>query len=100
MTTYRIENTIVKVENATASWDEAVRWDGRNHVSVATGSQWEHETLYRSRKGRYWLEHSSQWEGSVSYAEWLSPQGAARWLLLNLHELPDDLQQYAEDVCE
>lgn len=101
MATYRMEDgTIVKTENATASWEEATRWDGRNRISRATGSQWESETLYRSRRGRYWIEHTSQWQGSTPWAEWVSPQRAAAWLLANDHEVPDDLRDAAEQIEE
>lgn len=100
MARYRIDGMVVDTANATASWDEATRWDGRNHISIPTGSQWEHQRLYRSRKGRYWLECWSQWQGSTPHAEWLSPQEAARWLLANDEELPDDLAQYEEEVSE
>lgn len=80
MARYRIDGTVVDTTKATKVWEEATRWDGRNHISVPTGSQWEHETLYRSRKGRYYLVRQSQWQGSTPYAEWVSEQEAARWL--------------------
>jgi hypothetical protein len=66
----------------------------------ATGSQWNHETLYKSRKGRYYVEHSSQWQGSRPHGEWVSPEAATRWLILNNHELPDELQKYEDEVSE
>jgi hypothetical protein len=100
MTVYRIENSVVNTENATRSWEEDTRFNGSNHISVATGSQWTHETLYRSRKGRYYVEHTSQWEGSTPHAEWVSPEEAARWLLANGHEVPEDLLAAAESVSE
>ena len=101
MTKYRMEdNTVVETDNATQSWEEETRWDGNNHISVHTGSQWEHQTLHRSRKGRYYVECTSQWQGSRPRAEWLSPQAAARWLLLNESELPDDLKQLEDEISE
>lgn len=101
MSTYRMsDGTIVKTENATQSWDEATRFDGSNRISVATGSQWNHETLYRSRKGRYYIEHASQWQGSTDTAEWVSLEEAARWLLHNEHELPAELKHFEEQVTE
>jgi len=100
MARYRVENTIVNTDNAVRSWEEATRWDGSNHISKATGTQWDHETLYKSRKGRYYVEHTSQWQGSTPRAEWLSPEAATRWLLQNDHELPEDLEQYADEVSE
>ncbi len=101
MATYRMDDgTVIKTENATAEWAEDKRWDGNNMISVATGSQWNHQTLYRSRKGRYYIEHESQWQGSTPHAEWVSNHEAARWLLANDHELPEDLAALEAEVCE
>ncbi len=101
MTRYKMDDgTVVDTDNATQSWDEAQRWDGSNHISVATGSQWHHQTLYRSRKGRYWLEHTSQYQGSTPHAEWIGKRTAAAWLLANDHEVPDDLAEAAQEVSE
>lgn len=101
MARYRMEEgTLVDTKNATQSWEEETDWNGNNHISRATGSQWNHERLYRSRKGRYYIEHTSQWQGSLPHVEWVSPEEAARWLLLMEHELPADLQKIAEKVSE
>jgi hypothetical protein len=101
MSTYRMDDgTVVKTENATQEWKEDKNWDGNNWISVATGSQWHHERLYRSKKGRYWVEHTSNYQGSRDSAEWISNRQAAAWLLANDHEIPEDLKQYAEQVEE
>ena len=100
MSRYRIDGTIVDTANATSSWQEAEDWDGNNHISRATGSQWKHETLYRSRKGRYYRVRTSQWQGSQRYAEWVSRHEAARWLLAQDEDLPADLADVAEEVAE
>jgi len=100
MARYRIDDVVVDTENATASYEEATFWDGNSHISKATGSQWDHETLYRSSKGRYYVVHTSQWQGSCNSAEWVSPTEAARWLLANDEELPDELKQYGDEVSE
>lgn len=101
MSTYRMDdNTVVNTENATAKWNEETTWDGNNHISVATGSQWAHERLYRSRKGRYYVEHWSQWQGTRERAEWVSQHHAAVWLRTNGHELPDDLAHLADEIEE
>jgi len=94
------DQTIVDTDKALRTWEEATDWNGSNHISRATGSQWNHQTLYKSAKGNYYLVHSSQMQGSMDHAEWLEPQEAARWLLLMDEELPEDLQQYAEEVSE
>ena len=100
MARYRIEGSIVDTDNATQSWAEKTRWDGHNKVSVHTGTQWNHQTLHRSRKGRYYIERTSQWQGSTPSAEWVSPQEAVRWLMLNEEEIPKDLSQYEDEVSE
>lgn len=100
MPKYRIENKVVDTETATKSWDEDTTFDGHNNISVPTGSQWNHETLYRSRRGLYYIVHTSQWQGSRPYAEWVSPEQAAVWLLTNGHEVPEDLKKAAEVVSE
>jgi|SRR5262252_1923909 len=101
MGTYRIDDgTVVKTENAKQTWEEALDWDGRNHISRATGQQWHHETLHCSRRGRYWIEHESNWQGEQARAEWIDNRRAAAWLLHNDHELPDDLKEIAAEVEE
>lgn len=94
------DGTVLDTENATKDWAEDTFFDGSNHISRATGTQWNHQTLYRSRKGRYYVVRTSQWQGSHASAEWVSPQEAARWLLLNGHSLPDDLTQHEAEVME
>ena len=61
-------------------------WDGKNQISCATGSQWEHQELYRTTGGRWVLHSWSQWQGSKpTYAE-ISNAEAAKWLVQNEHE--------------
>lgn len=101
MTKYRMDDgTVVDTDRATARYDEDTRFDGNDHISVATGSQWAHQTLHRSRKGRYYIEHSSQWQGSTPRAEWISEHQAAAWLMANDHPVPTDLSAVADDVSE
>ena len=88
------DGAIVDTARAARSWDEASEWDGRNHISKATGDQFTHETLYKSAKGRYYIVHSSQWQGSRDHAEEISLRDAAAWLLQNEHELPEDLAEF------
>jgi len=100
MAKYRIEGTIVDTHRASQSWEESTDWDGKDHISRATGSQWNHQRLHRSRRGRYYLETWSQWQGYRPHAEWISPQEAARWLLQMDEDLPADLRQYEDEVSE
>jgi len=98
---YRMEDgTIINPEKAVLMWDEDTYFDGRNTCSKATGSQWTHERLYKSRKGRYYILHWSQWQGSRDHCEWVSEHEATRWLLANEHNLPPDLAHLAEEIEE
>ena len=72
-------------DKATA-FDEDTWWDGRNDVSRATGSQFEHEVLYLTA-GERWVKHNwSQWQGTSDVWEEIDPADAVRWLVVNGHE--------------
>lgn len=101
MARYRMEGgNVVDTEKASRVWSEAKDFDGRNFISRATGGQWNHQSLYRSRKGRYYVESWSDWQGSTASCEWVSHQEAFRWLLHNGHDIPSELEQYREEVEE
>ena len=101
MTRYRMsDGVVVDTNDATRAWEEARDWNGSNYISRNTRSQWTHETLYRSRKGRYYLVYSSQWQGSKPSAEWVSKEEAAKWLVLNDKDLPAELEALAEQFTE
>jgi len=92
---------LVDTDKAKQSWDEATYWNGSNHISKATGDQFLHETLYLSSKGRYYIEHSSQWQGSVPSASEISKEEAAKWLILNEHDdLPEELAGLLDEMVE
>jgi hypothetical protein len=94
------DETVVDTARATATYEEETLWGGQNHISRATGTQWDHETLYRSAKGRWYIEHTSQWEGKLPSAEWVSPEKAAAWLVLMGAEVPPELEEAAGKVTE
>jgi len=94
------DGSVVDTDKASLHWEEDTYWDGSNHISKATGSQWDHETLYRSRKGRYYTEHTSAYHQGRVNIEWVSPEEAVRWLLVNGHELPDDLKDIEDSIVE
>jgi hypothetical protein len=72
--------------DAATAYTEATRWDGNNHISVTTGSQWDHETLYLTKGGR-WVRHRwSQWQGSTPTYEFITDDQAREWLLANEHD--------------
>ena len=65
---------------------EKTMFDGRNHLSANTGSQWEDETLYRTTRGTFVLHSTSQYQGSPDTWTRLSADEAVAWLLRNDHE--------------
>lgn len=95
---YRIDGKIYDTETATQHWAAAEDFDGRNYIDRSTNSQWDHQTLYRSPRGTYYLEHWSQYQGSTATAEVLPPAEAAAWLLEMDYCLPADLQQFADEI--
>ena len=67
-------------------FDEGARWDGSNHISLATGSQWDHEILYRTAGGRWVLHRWSQWQGRPERYRFITDAEAQTWLLKNEHD--------------
>jgi hypothetical protein len=61
---------------------EAREADG---TSVATRTRWEHEYLYRTRKGRWVLEHESNHQNGQDWHEFVTDVQAEDWLLRNRH---------------
>jgi hypothetical protein len=101
MTKYRMKDgTVLNTEKARKRWDEETEFDGHNQISKATGSQWEHETLYESNKGRYYIESDSDWQGSVSSASLISEEEAVKWLLVNERRVPEKLKHLVEEIEE
>jgi len=70
-------------------YEESSHFDGHNMISDATGSQWEHEEVYKTAKGTYVLHAWSQWQGTAPTFEKVSESRAYRWLVR---------QGYANDV--
>lgn len=100
MSRYKMEDgTVVNTNNASNSWDEETRWDGHDDVSINVGPH-EHQKLYRSRKGRYYLETWSEWQGSVAQAEWVDNAEAACWLIFNKNDLPSELKHLKDKITE
>ena len=77
-------------------YPEGTRFDGNNHISLATGTQWEHEALFRTAGGRWVLNWWSQWQGTVPTWQYVEPEWAREWLLRN--EYDDDAVEAALGV--
>jgi len=65
------------------TWEEDTYWNGNNHISKATGTQWDHEQLYKSRKGSWIINRWSQWQGSTERWTQIGESEAHEWLLRN-----------------
>lgn len=65
--------------------------DGRNWISKATGSQWEHEELCRTAGGKWVLNRWSQYQGTRETYELISADEAAKWFARNELEPPERL---------
>jgi hypothetical protein len=86
--------------DAAKRWSEGTRWDGSNHISVATGSQWEHESLWRTKRGVYVLHAWSDWQGSGEGWTRIDASEAAEWLIRNGHEATSGELQRAVTALE
>jgi hypothetical protein len=80
--------------DAASRFAEGEYFDGHNYISKATGSQWEHEALYRTAGGSWILTRWSDWQGSPAPTyEAIPDAAAAAWLAANGHEA---CAEYAE----
>lgn len=91
-------------EDEAIKFDEDTRWDGQNRISVATGSQWEHERLFYTSSGVWVLRRWSQWQGSTESYEELTQDAATRWLSRNrchddagFEALPEEVRRAVAD---
>jgi hypothetical protein len=69
-------------------------------MSLATGSEVEHETLYLSSAGKYYVVWESDSGELPAYARWLEKAQAAAWLMRMGHPLPGDLDIMVEQCAE
>ena len=101
MARYKMDNGIIAdTEKATGRWRERREWDGCNHYGRSSKSQWHDQILYRSKKGNYYVENQSREDGISDSAEWVTPQEAASWLLVNDYNLPEGLAEFDEKLIE
>lgn len=67
-------------------YQEDTHHDGRNHISVNTGTQWDHQSLYRTKGGTYVLCEWSDWQGSIERYGIMDEKSADDWLVANGHK--------------
>jgi hypothetical protein len=97
---YRAGNSVVHPERAAARWEEKRDFDGHNFLGRISRDQWTYETLYRSRRGRYYVVREIHREGVVPDVQFIAKEEAARWLILNEYPIPACLKEAAEKVSE
>lgn len=68
------------------TFGEDTEHDGRNTISVATGSQWDHEAVYRTSGGKWVLNAWSNRQGSLETYRFIDDDTARTWLLRNKHD--------------
>lgn len=74
---------------------EEIFWDGNNHISKATGSQWEHESLYITKGGVFIKNSWSEAQGGKDVFEIITRDEAAEWFVINEYAdelVPENLQ--------
>ena len=90
--------------NSTGTWfdldratryEEDSRWNGSNWISRATGSQWDHECLWKTASGRWILNTFSARSGTLEHYFEIDQDAAEKWLIEN-----DHADALAEDVVE
>lgn len=78
----------IALTNGNGSWFDADKaeyfeentfWNGNNHISAATGAQWEHQSIYLTSSGKWILKCWSNWQGSRTTYEEISAEDAAVW---------------------
>lgn len=81
-------------------FQEASRWDGNNHISLATGSQWDHEVLYFTASGNWVRYNWSQYQHVADSYEQVDVEFAVNWLRQQecfdnpaIEDLPKNVQE-------
>lgn len=86
--------------DAATKFAEKTWWNGNNHISVPTGSQWDHEALYYTRNCAWVLNRWSQWQGVQETYEQIDVSAAVAWLVQNGHtdvaDLPAEIRAEVE----
>ena len=80
------------------SIEEGTYFNGNNHISNATGSQWNHERLYLTASGTWVLNEWSQYQGSGESYTAIVESDAADWLVKN--ERMDSIDDLPESIRE
>lgn len=88
-------------DEAAIKFEESTWFDGSNHVSNPTGSQWRHEALYRTSKGNWILNRWSQMQQERETYELIDGDEAVAWLIAEGHACDDEqLQRLPAGVAD
>ena len=93
-------DTIVDTGEAAASWEECDPEERKVTRLIPRDHSFEHEKLFRSKKGNYYMMMYNDDAADAPWSGWVSPKDAVVWLLTNGHKLPKDLEQYADEILE
>ena len=76
--------------------EESTRWNGNNHISRETGSQWDHVWLWLTAGGTWVLNAWSQYQGSLETYEQIGESEALKFIVRNnctVDELRDTIRK-------
>lgn len=73
-------------------FEEATYHNGSNWISIATGTQVDHEKLFVTAGGVYVLKAWCDCQGSGDSYEVISSKEAAIWMIKNEYELSEELE--------
>lgn len=85
-------------QNTAEYFKEDTYHNGNNWISKATGTQFEHEGLYRTAGGRFILHKWTDYQGGPNTYEEVSNEDAAIWFSINGYEPHDQCKKEFEDL--
>jgi len=81
-------------------FSEATYWNGNNHISKATGSQWEHEALYFTASGNWVKNCWTAYDGDQGSYRQVEQSEAVRWLCTQEIFAGEQFEELPEAVRE
>ncbi|HZJ99617.1 MAG TPA: hypothetical protein VFC79_06405 [Tissierellaceae bacterium] len=81
-------------------YPELTYHNGKNYISKITGSQWEHEAMYKTASGHYIHNKYSDYQGSVETYIVVTKEVAAEWFAQQEYDMeivPKELHQLIND---
>ena len=72
-------------------------FNGRNCISKATDTQFNHQDLFYTKSGKWIICNWSNWQGSITTYSIISETRAAEWFLKQSTNLPECLKKYESE---